>query len=229
MTGESLLLLLAGPTAVAVAPRLTASGYVTVDWLSAGVTSGCGSADSSDSPLAAVLSADQASLIPDLRHRFGSMPILLDLEQDGIEARSACLRCGADDFWLSGTGPSDLLLRLRLHRNLRRRQQQRPAVLQLEDLCLDPFTHQVHRGSRALALTVREFALLQTLLGRCGRVFSREELLQEVWREERAASSNVVEVYVRYLRQKLEAGGEPRLLHTVRGRGYRLGSQQPGG
>ena len=79
MTGESLLLLLAGQTAVAVAPRLTASGYVTVDWLSAGVTSGCGSADSSDSPLAAVLSADQAGLIPDLRHRFGSMPILLDL------------------------------------------------------------------------------------------------------------------------------------------------------
>ena len=229
MSDESLLLLLVGQTAIAVAPRLTASGYVTVDWLSAGVTSGCGSAESSDSPLAAILSADQADLIPDLRHRFGAMPILLDLEQDGVEARSACLRSGADDFWLSFTGPSDLLLRLRLHRSLRQRQLQRPPLMQFDDLILDPFTHQVHRGSRAVELTVREFALLRTLLGRCGHVFSREELLQEVWSDERAASRNVVEVYVRYLRQKLEAGGELRLLHTVRGRGYCLGTQVPGG
>ena len=80
-----------------------------------------------------------------------------------------------------------------------------------------------------MALTVREFALLETRLGHCGRVFSREELQQEVWREERPASSNGVEEYLRYLRQTLEAGGELRLLHTVRGRGDCLGIQQPGG
>ena len=77
-----------------------------------------------------------------------------------------------------------------------------------------------------MVLTAREFTLLQALLRRSGRVLSRDELLQEVWQGERS-SSNVVEVYVRYLRQKLEAGGERRLLHTVRGRGYCLGQVLP--
>ena len=220
MTTESLLLL-AGPAAVALAPRLSASGYTTVDWLSAGVASSEPMAN--ELPLAAVLAADQTNLIAELRHRFGSIPILLDLEKDSVEARTVCLRSGADDFWLSSTGTSDLLLRLRLHRNLHQRLGQRPSVLQLEDLSLDPSTRSVRRGSRTIVLTAREFTLLFTLLRRSGRVFSRDELLQEVWKEERAGSSNVVEVYVRYVRQKLEAGGEHRLLHTVRGRGYCLG------
>ena len=77
-----------------------------------------------------------------------------------------------------------------------------------------------------VALTAREFMLLQVLLRRRGQVLSRELLLQEVWQGE-SSSSNVVEVYVRYLRQKLEAGGERRLLYTVRGRGYCLGQVMP--
>ena len=77
-----------------------------------------------------------------------------------------------------------------------------------------------------MALTAREYMLLQVLMRRSGRVFSRDELMREVWQDERSGS-NVVEVYVRYLRQKLEADGESRLLHTVRGRGYCLGQVQP--
>ena len=216
------LLLLAGTSAVALAPRLSASGYTTVDWLSAGVTSSCGVAG--DEPLAAVLGADQIDLIAELRQRFGAMTILLDLEQDSVEARANALRCGADDFWLSGLGPSDLLLRLRLHRTIQTRKGRRPQQLQLQlqDLSLDPVTRQVRRAGRELGLTAREYALLVVMMKRPGHVFSREQLMREVWNDE-SANSNVVEVYVRYLRQKLEGQGQSRLLLTVRGRGYSLG------
>jgi len=214
------LLLLAGTSAVALAPRLSASGYTTVDWLSAGVTSSCGVAG--DEPLAAVLGADQIDLIAELRQRFGAMTILLDLEQDSVEARANALRCGADDFWLSCLGPSDLLLRLRLHRTIQAREVRRPQQLQLQDLSLDPVTRQVRRAGRELALTAREYALLVVMMKRPGHVFSREQLMREVWNDE-TANSNVVEVYVRYLRQKLEGQGQSRLLLTVRGRGYSLG------
>ena len=220
MTVEPLLLLV-GHDAVALATRLNASGYATVDWLSAGVASS--RAQVGDEPAAAILSADQVPLIGDLRQRFGPMPILLDLQQDSVQARSACLRSGADDFWLSTIGPSDLLMRLRLHRTIQDRIGHRPALLTVEDLSLDPINRQVRRGARPIALTAREYALLVVLIRDSGRVFSRDELLQQVWQDERAGSSNVVEVYVRYLRQKLEEGGESRLLHTVRGLGYRLG------
>ena len=218
------LLLLAGPSAVSLAPRLAASGYATLDWLSAGPSAHA--PEPGESPVAAVLAADQAALIQDLRSRFGAMPILLDLERDSVEARAACLGSGADDFWLSEIGPSDLLLRLRLHRTIQQRSEQRPALLELDDLSVDPTNRTVRRGDRVVALTAREFMLLQVLLRRRGQVLSRELLLQEVWQGERS-SSNVVEVYVRYLRQKLEAGGERRLLHTVRGRGYCLGQVLP--
>ena len=221
MTVEPLLLLV-GHDAVALATRLNASGYATVDWLSAGVASS--RAQVGDEPAAAILSADQVPLIGDLRQRFGPMPILLDLRQDSVQARSACLRSGADDFWLSTIGPSDLLMRLRLHRTIQDRIGHRPALLTVEDLSLDPINRQVRRGARPIALTAREYALLVVLMRDSGRVFSRDELLQQVWQDERAGSSNVVEVYVRYLRQKLEEGGESRLLHTVRGLGYRLGT-----
>ena len=214
------LLMLAGTSAVALAPRLSASGYTTVDWLSAGVTFSCGVGG--DEPLAAVLGADQIDLIAELRQRFGAMTILLDLEQDSVEARANALRCGADDFWLSGLGPSDLLLRLRLHRTIQAREVRRPQQLQLQDLSLDPVTRQVRRAGRELALTAREYALLVVMMKRPGHVFSREQLMREVWNDE-TANSNVVEVYVRYLRQKLEGQGQSRLLLTVRGRGYSLG------
>lgn len=172
--------------------------------------------------MAALLSADHHHLIAELRQRFGAMTILLDLEQDSVEARANALRCGADDFWLSGLGPSDLLLRLRLHRTIQAREGRRPLQLQLQDLSLDPVTRQVRRAGRELGLTAREYALLLVMIKRPGHVFSREQLMREVWNDE-SANSNVVEVYVRYLRQKLEVEGQSRLLLTVRGRGYRLG------
>ena len=217
------LLLLVGRSALALAPRLSASGYSTVDLTDFEFTEWAGLKN--QGPVAAVLAADQRHRIAELRHRFSRLPILLDLVDDSVDARAEYLHTGADDFWLSGSAPSDLLMRLRLHCTLSQRQPSRPSLLQLknDDLCLDPSTREVWRGGRALDLTTREFMLLHTLLQHQGHVLSREQLLQQVWQDERANSGNVVEVYVRYLRQKLEAEGEGRLLHTIRGRGYCLG------
>ena len=183
------LLLLVGGSAVALAPRLSASGYSTVDLTNLAVADWDGLKN--QGPVAAVLAADQRQRIALLRHRFAGLPLLLDLVVDSVDARAEFLQTGADDFWLSGSAPSDLLMRLRLHCTLSHRQPSRPSLL--------------------------------TLLQHQGRVLSRDQLLQQVWQDERASSGNVVEVYVRYLRQKLEAEGEGRLLHTVRGRGYCLG------
>ena len=83
------------------------------------------------------------------------------------------------------------------------------------------------RGKRAVALTAREYQLLLLLLERQGTVVSREQIQRLVWNDDRGASSNVIEVYVRYLRQKLEEGGERRLIHTIRGRGYCLSERMP--
>jgi len=218
------LVLLVGDGARALAARLEASGYPSLDW-SAGAAAAKPSQD--EAPVAAILAADQAERIGDLRTRFGAMPILLDVKNDSVEAREACLSSGADDFWLSTLGASDLLQRLRLHLRIQERSGDLPTLLQVADLRVDPTGRQVRRGSRPVALTAREYALLLLLLEHHGEVLSREQILREVWNDEQGTSSNVIEVYVRYLRQKLEEGGEKRLIHTIRGRGYCLNDGLP--
>lgn len=204
---------LLGPEAEALAARLEASGYRI--------------ASSTDTPDLVVLSASEHQQIPALRQRYGAVPLLLDGGHDDLEARARCLSSGADDFWLSALGPSDLLTRLRLHHDLRRRDAQQPLVLQVGDLTVNPTTHQVKRGSRSVALTAREYQLLLLLLERKGTVVAREQILRQVWNDDQGTSSNVIEVYVRYLRQKLEQGGERRLIHTIRGQGYCLSERLP--
>ena len=210
--------LLLGERAEALAARLEASGYVVV--LGSG-SLGDGEVD------VLVLAAEGADQIPALRQRLGPVPVLLDVAEDTVEARVRCLSAGADDFWLSQLGPSDLLMRLRLHCNLRRQAAPATPLLQVGDLSLDPLSRSVMRGPRPVALTAREYQLLLLLLERQGTVVSRELILRRVWNDDRRTSSNVIEVYVRYLRQKLEEGGERRLIHTVRGQGYCLSERLP--
>ena len=207
-------ILLVGTQAEALAARLEASGYA------------CGT---DASPDAVLLSADQAGRISALRQQWGTIPLLLDVGNDTVEARIHCLSSGADDFWLSSLGPSDLLMRLRLHLDLARRANVPAQLLQVGDLVLNPRTRQVKRGARPVGLTAREYQLLLLLLERKGTVVSRELILRQVWNDEQASnsSSNVIEVYVRYLRQKLEEGGERRLIHTIRGQGYCLSERLP--
>lgn len=216
MSAERVLLL--GAAAAALAPRLEISGYLPV--LEA-------ETDPQPGPAAAVLAAGEQGRIGALRQRFGIMPILLDVGEDTVEARVHCLSSGADDFWLSSLGASDLLMRLRLHLGIGQRNRVPAQLLQVADLVVNPTARQVRRGVRPVALTAREYQLLLLLLERQGTVVSREQILRQVWNDQRGAASNVIEVYVRYLRQKLEEGGERRLLHTVRGHGYCLSGRPP--
>lgn len=215
MTPASVWLL--GEEAEALGPRLQASGYALWQPQS---SSGAG-------PDVVVLTASQAEQIPELRQRFGSTPLLLNIGEDTVEARAHCLSAGADDFWLSSLGPSDLLMRLRLQLSLRQSLVVPTQLLQVADLTLNPSTRDVRRGRRKVALTAREYALLVLLLERRGTVVSRDQILRQVWDDKQATSSNVIEVYVRYLRQKLEEGGARRLIHTVRGQGYCLSERLP--
>jgi two-component system, OmpR family, response regulator MprA len=214
---SSATLLLLGQEAEALAPRLEASGYqcrVGIEQLQ----NGCD---------LAVLGAELAEQLPALRERLGTAPILLDIGHDSVAARSGMLRSGATDFWLSSAGASDLLMRLRLHRKLIDKGRPEADRLNLGDLSLIPSRHEVRRGQRLLALTAREYALLQLLMEHSGQVLSRDQILRQVWQDQRGAASNVIEVYVRYLRQKLEEQGEKRLIHTVRGQGYCLSNGPP--
>ena len=215
MSGGSLLLL--GQEAEALAPRLEASGY-TCHIGEEGIAARCD---------LAVLGAELADQLPQLQQRIGTMPVLLDIGTDSLAARSRLLRSGATDFWLSSAGASDLLMRLRLHLKLLEKGRPPEDRLSLGDLSLIPSRHEVRRGQRIVPLTAREYALLLLLMEHSGQVLSRDQILRQVWHDQRGAASNVIEVYVRYLRQKLEEQGEKRLIHTVRGQGYCLSDGPP--
>ena len=215
MTGAILLLL--GQEAEALAPRLEASGY-TCHLGESGIKAGCD---------LAVLGGELSDQLPQLQQRIGAVPVLLDIGSDSVAARSRLLRSGATDFWLSSAGASDLLMRLRLHRKLLEKARPLKDCLSLGDLILIPSRHEVRRGQRLVPLTAREYALLLLLMEHRGQVLSRDQILRQVWHDQRSAASNVIEVYVRYLRQKLEEQGEKRLIHTVRGQGYCLSDGPP--
>jgi len=222
--------LLVGEKAELLAARLEASGYTVVlgsGGLGDGEVDVVGNVDVDGKVDVVVLAAEAADEIQALRQRLGPLPILLDVTEDSLAARVRCLSAGADDFWLSALGPSDLLMRLRLHLSLQRQAAAPTNLLQVADLSLDPVSRSVKRGPRLVALTAREYQLLLLLLERQGTVVSRELILRRVWNDDRRTSSNVIEVYVRYLRQKLEEGGERRLIHTIRGQGYCLSERQP--
>jgi two-component system response regulator MprA len=217
-TSEPVAVLLVGPEAAGLAPRLEVSGYRALE-----------QEPGDERPAAVILSPGSEERIPELRHRLGARPLLLGITSDSVESRSHCLEWGADDFWLPSLGTSDLLTRLRLHLALAQRQAPTPmsAPLQLADLRIDPVACQGWRGQRQLSLTSREYQLLLLLLRHRGSVLSRERILEEIWAEQGGGASNVIEVYVRYLRQKLEQDGESRLIHTVRGHGYCLSDGRP--
>jgi two-component system response regulator MprA len=147
--------------------------------------------------------------------------VLMLTARDATPDRVAGLDAGADDYLVKPFDHDELLARVRAL--LRRRPAAAPAGrLRLADLTLDPGTREVRRGSRTVELTALEFELLRHFLRSPRQVFTRQQLLDAVWGGGNAATSNVVDVYVGYLRTKLEAGGEARLLHTVRGVGYAL-------
>jgi len=148
------------------------------------------------------------------------VPILMLTARDALEARVAGLDSGADDYLVKPFERQELLARLRAL--LRRRPPRGAAPLVCADLQLNPDTHEVERGERIIELTQREFELLEYLMRNERIVISRQRLLDEVWGYDPFSTTNTIEVFVSNLRRKLEADGEPRLLHTIRGAGYVL-------
>jgi DNA-binding response OmpR family regulator len=212
------IVLLGGTVAMELAPRLEASGYATQPLLPLERPD-----KTQDPPPAAViLSSGLEGHIPSLRSRWGSLPILLGSHQDDVEGRCRALGSGADDLWLCSAGPSDLLTRLRLHLQLKPSISETSQPIVVGDLEVYALNHSVQRAGQPISLTSREFELLLLLLRLSPKVVSREVILKDIWPDERSTTSNVIEVYVRYLRRKLEAGGQSRLIHTVRGQGYTL-------
>jgi two-component system, OmpR family, response regulator MprA len=130
------------------------------------------------------------------------------------------LESGADDYVVKPF-TFDVLI-ARVHVLLRRQQVERPQILRLADLTLDIGAHVVHRGQRKITLTALEFELLHTFMLNPQQVLSKDLLLERVWGFDFGSNGNVVEVYVKQLRQKLEAEGESRLIHTIRSAGYVL-------
>jgi two-component system response regulator MprA len=150
----------------------------------------------------------------------GNVPILILTAKDETGDRVRGLDSGADDYLIKPFALDELLARIRAL--LRRREARDLHVLRFADLTLDLTTRIATRGTRAIELTTREFELLVYFLRHPKEVLSQQQLLDRVWEGQFDAESNVVHVYVGYLRSKLEAGGEPRLVHTVRGVGYVL-------
>ena len=148
--------------------------------------------------------------------------VLMLTARDATADRVTGLDAGADDYLVKPFEYDELLARVRALLRRRVGPEPAPAVLALGDLTLDPATRQVRRGTREIELTALQFELLACLLRHQRQVLTRQQLLDGVWGGGSAATSNVVDVSVGALRAKLEAGGEPRLLHTVRGVGYVL-------
>jgi DNA-binding response OmpR family regulator len=148
------------------------------------------------------------------------IPVILLTAKDEVGDRVTGLDAGADDYLVKPFSIEELLARIRAH--LRRTQEADTDLLQFEDLSLNRRTREVHRGQRSIELTAKEFDLLQYLMSHPRQVFTREQILENIWGYDFLGDSNIIEVYVRYLRLKLEHDSEKRLIHTARGVGYSL-------
>ena len=166
---------------------------------------------------------DGYSVCRELRSRNVVVPILMLTARAAIDDRVAGLDAGADDYLAKPFDFKELLARLRAL--LRRSQAIRPPAIQIADLTLNTASHAVTRAGRALNLTAKEYALLEFLMLNENRVMGREQIAQHVWDENFDPFSNIIDVYIKRLRVKLEAGGERRLIRTRRGEGYILSAE----
>ena len=148
-------------------------------------------------------------------------PVLMLTARRRTVDRVEGLNAGADDYLVKPFELAEFLARVRA---ILRRAAAAKGVMEVEDLWLDPVSRKARRGGRALYFSNTEFALLELLASRAGEVVSKKEILQRVWDEDDYRDPNLVEVYIGYLRHKLEVGSMSRIIHTIRGAGYRLGS-----
>jgi DNA-binding response OmpR family regulator len=168
---------------------------------------------------------DGLAVCCELRRKGNRTPVLMLTARDAIDDRVAGLDAGADDYLVKPFALKELLARLRA---LTRRTTDSPKspVLQLADLTLDTLTRRVKRGNKTIELAAKEYAVLECLLREPERVLSRTQIAEHVWNYDVFNHSNVVDVYIKNLRRKIDDGFEVKLIHTVRGAGYRISAEQ---
>jgi heavy metal response regulator len=161
---------------------------------------------------------DGLSILQELRNKKVKTPVLLLTVRAAIEDKVLGLDTGADDYLTKPFAFQELLARVRAL--LRRRVEAKSPLLQVGNLTLDPATRSVFRGQEKIELTTKEFALLDYFMRNPGRVLTRTMIAEHVWDYDFDPMTNVIDVYVNYLRKKIDAGKETKLIHTVRGVGY---------
>ncbi len=163
---------------------------------------------------------DGLQVLKKLRQQRVNIPVLLLTVRATIEDKILGLDAGADDYLTKPFAFQELVARVRAL--LRRRAEAEPALLQVADLILDPARRVVSRGGEKIELTAKEFALLEYFMRNPGRVLTRTLMIEHVWNYDFDTMTNIIDVYVDYLRKKIDSGREPKLIHTVRGVGYVL-------
>ncbi|MCL5264029.1 MAG: response regulator transcription factor [Chloroflexi bacterium] len=165
-------------------------------------------------------SLDGFEIARKLRARRMNTPILMLTARDAVDDRVRGLDSGADDYLIKPFAFRELVARVRAL--LRRDELVKDPVLRVADLEVDTISHEVRRSGQMISLTSKEYAVLEYLVRNPNRVLTRAQIAEHVWDYDFTAMSNVVDVYIRYLRRKLDDGFEPKLLHTIRGTGYQL-------
>lgn len=163
---------------------------------------------------------DGLTVLQTIRRQGSTIPVLLLTARDSIEDRVTGLDAGANDYLVKPFAFEELLARIRVL--LRKPAETSSTCLQTADLKILLDTHQVFRGNTEIRLSGKEFSLLRYMMQNEGIVLSRDKLEQHIWNYDFTGGSNVIDVYIRYLRRKIDDGFEPKLIHTIRGTGYVL-------
>jgi DNA-binding response OmpR family regulator len=169
---------------------------------------------------------DGLTLLRKIRSKNISAPVLLLTAKDSIADRVTGLDSGADDYLVKPFSFDELLARVRAM--LRRHKDKKSTVLSVGDLVMDTVTRQVQRGGKAIELTSKEYSILEYFLRNKNRVLTKSQIAEHVWNYDFEYNSNIVEVYVRYLRRKMDEEFKNKLIHTIRGGGYVIKDREKG-
>lgn len=163
---------------------------------------------------------DGISICKELRNKKKDVPVLMLTAKDKVGEKVSGLNSGADDYLTKPFAFEELLARIKAL--LRRKRMDKTSFLRVADLELDQLTHKVKREGKEIALTSKEYALLEYLMLHAGQIVTRTMISEHVWNEDFDSFTNVIDVYVNYLRNKIDKGFKKQLIHTMRGTGYTL-------